>query len=173
MISFVAFLQDIKSNPPAGLYNTTQYSDNYTAGQRSVISTPNTYNLYTITQYNDHQTTGFNAGKETGKADGRAEVTSNPALYNLYTAIQYINNYTAGQQNVLLNPNTHNLYTTSQIQNMAVGDLVLTKNVEGTFTLNYDIEQSTDLQTWTPYQALSLPITNLPTNKAFIRIKAK
>jgi len=80
---------------------------------------------------------------------------------------------TDGINSVLSNPNLWTLYTTSQIQNMAVGDLVLTKNVGGTFTLNYDIEQSTDLQTWAPYQALSLPLTGLPTDKAFVRIKAK
>jgi hypothetical protein len=56
---------------------------------------------------------------------------------------------------------------------MAVGDLVLTKDVAGILTLNYDIEQSTDLQTWTTYEALSLPLTGLPTDKAFVRIKAK
>ena len=109
MINFAAFLQDIKLNPPTGLYTTTQYSDNYTAGQ----------------------------------------------------------------QNVLSNPNTHNLYTTSQIQNMAVGDLVLTRTNGSNLVLNYDIEQSEDLQTWTTYQAYALPLTNLPTNKAFVRIKAK
>jgi hypothetical protein len=65
------------------------------------------------------------------------------------------------------------LYTASQMQAMAIGDLVLTKNANGSFTLNYDVEQSTDLQTWTPYQAMSLPMTNLPTDKAFVRIKAK
>jgi len=80
---------------------------------------------------------------------------------------------TDGINSVLSNPNLWTLYTTSQIQNMAVGDLVLTKNVGGTFTLNYDIEQSTDLQTWTTYAPLSLPLTGLPTDKAFVRIKAK
>jgi hypothetical protein len=80
---------------------------------------------------------------------------------------------TDGINSVLSNPNLWTLYTTSQIQNMAVGDLVLTKDVGGTFTLNYDIEQSSDLQTWTPYQALSLPLNGLPTDKAFVRIKAK
>jgi len=80
---------------------------------------------------------------------------------------------TAGVNSVLSNPNLWTLYTTSQIQNMAVGDLVLTKSVAGTFTLNYDIEQSTDLVTWTTYQALSLPLSGLPTDKAFVRIKAK
>jgi len=65
------------------------------------------------------------------------------------------------------------LYTASQIQSMAIGDLVLTKNTNGSFTLNYDIEQSTDLQTWTTYAPLSLPLTGLPTDKAFVRIKVK
>ena len=81
------------------------------------------------------------------------------------------NNFTAGQQSVIANPSTYNLYTTSQIQNMAIGDVVLTRQVGGGFVLNYDIEQSTDLQTWTPYQALSLPLTDLPAEKAFVRVK--
>jgi hypothetical protein len=80
---------------------------------------------------------------------------------------------TDGINSVLSNPNLWTLYTTSQIQNMAVGDLVLTKDVAGILTLNYDIEQSTDLATWTTYQALSLPLSGLPTDKAFVRIKAK
>jgi uncharacterized repeat protein (TIGR02543 family) len=65
------------------------------------------------------------------------------------------------------------LYTASQMQAMAIGDLVLTKNANGSFTLNYDIEQSSDLQSWLPYQSFNLPLTNLPPDKAFIRIKAK
>ena len=51
--------------------------------------------------------------------------------------------------------------------------MVLTRQVSGGFVLNYDIEQSTDLQTWTTYAPLSLPLTGLPTDKAFVRIKAK
>ena len=65
------------------------------------------------------------------------------------------------------------LYTASQMEATAMGDLVLTKDVGGTFTLNYDIEQSTDLQSWLPYQSFNQQITNLPPDKAFIRIKAK
>ena len=80
---------------------------------------------------------------------------------------------TAGVNSVLSNPNLWTLYTTSQIQNMAVGDLLLSRQVGGGFILNYDIEQSTDLQTWTTYAPLSLPLTGLPTDKAFVRIKAK
>jgi hypothetical protein len=79
--------------------------------------------------------------------------------------------YNTGQQSILSNPNIYSLYNTSQIQNMALGDLVLNRQENGGFVLNYDIEQSTDLQTWTPYEALSLPLTRLPTDKAFVRIK--
>jgi hypothetical protein len=79
----------------------------------------------------------------------------------------------AGIASVTASPNTWSLFTTSQIQNMAVGDLVLNRQESGGFVLNYDIEQSTDLQTWTRYEALSLPLTRLPTDKAFVRIKAK
>ena len=121
--------------------------------------------LFTISQYTDNYTAG--------QTSGRAEVTGFPASYNLYSATQYNDNYNTGKQSVLENPNAFQLYTTSQIQNMAVGDLVLSRQVNGGFVLNYDIEQSTDLQNWTPYQTLSLPLTGLPTDKAFIRIKAK
>jgi len=79
----------------------------------------------------------------------------------------------SGIASVTASPNTWSLFTTSQIQNMAVGDLVLTRQVSGGFVLNYDIEQSTDLQTWTRYEALSLPLNGLPTDKAFVRIRAK
>jgi hypothetical protein len=78
-----------------------------------------------------------------------------------------------GIASVRASPNTWSLFTTSQIQNMTIGDLVLTKEVNGQFVLNYDIEQSEDLRIWSPYQAFALPMTNLPTNKAFVRIKAK
>jgi hypothetical protein len=171
--NFSALTTHWQNNPPTGLYTSSQYSENYTAGQQSVISSPNMYNLYTITQYNDHLTTGFNAGREHGKADGRAEVTSNPSLYNLYSAAQYNDNYNTGRQSILTDPNTYQLYTTSQIQNMALGDLVLSRQENGGFVLNYDIEQSTDLQNWTTYAPLSLPLTGLPADKAFVRIKAK
>jgi hypothetical protein len=77
----------------------------------------------------------------------------------------------SGIASVTASPNTWSLFTTSQIQNMAVDDLVLTRQEGGGFVLNYDIEQSTDLQTWTTYAPLSLPLTGLPTDKAFVRIK--
>jgi hypothetical protein len=79
----------------------------------------------------------------------------------------------AGIANVTASPNTWSLFTTNQIKNMAIGDLLLTRNDNGHFVLNYDIEQSEDLQNWTPYLSYALPMNNLPTDKAFVRIKAK
>jgi len=78
-----------------------------------------------------------------------------------------------GQKQVSDNPNNFGLYTATQMQTLAFGDLVLTKNANGSFILNYDIEQSTDLQNWSTYAPLSTPLTGLPADKAFVRIKAK
>jgi hypothetical protein len=86
-------------------------------------------------------------------------------------------NRAAGQSEgvamVTSSPRTYNLYQASDIQDMTVGGMVLRKSSDNSFTLNYDIEQSEDLQTWRSYQSFTLPITNLPSNKAFIRFKAK
>jgi len=78
----------------------------------------------------------------------------------------------AGIASVTASPNTWSLFTSSQIQNMAIGDLVLTREVNGNFVLNYDIEQSNDLANWTVYSA-NTQIVRLPADKAFVRIKAK
>jgi hypothetical protein len=47
---------------------------------------------------------------------------------------------------------------------------MLTRANKGNLVLSYDIHQSTDLETWTLYQARSMSLTNLPTDKAFVRI---
>ena len=104
------------------------------------------------------------------EAFGNCSVTLVSSVIRQLVANQ-ANNFTAGQQSVIANPNTYGLYTTSQIHYMAMGDLVLTRQESGGFVLNYDIEQSTDLQTWTPYEALSLSLTRLPEDKAFVRIQ--
>ena len=148
-------------------FATTYTGFNLTASQVSFYdaSSPSSvfsaYNLYTSTQNNSNFTAG------------QAAVIADPNSFGLYTATQYTDNFTAGRNDVINSPNSNGLYTTSQIENMAVGDLVLTKDVNGGFVLNYDIEQSADLQTWTIYAPLSLPLTGLPTDKAFVRIKAK
>ncbi|MFZ9794475.1 MAG: leucine-rich repeat domain-containing protein, partial [Gemmataceae bacterium] len=78
-----------------------------------------------------------------------------------------------GINSVISNPNLWTLYTTNQIKAMVMGDLMLTRTNNGQFVLNYDIEQSDNLTTWSPYQGFAMPLTNLPTDKAFVRIKLK
>jgi len=97
-----------------------------------------------------------------GIADGKAVSLGYSPGFNFSALMSYLQSY----------PPT-GLYTASQMQAMAIGDLVLTKNANGSFNLNYDIEKSADLQSWIPYQSLTLSLTNLPPDKAFIRIKAK
>jgi uncharacterized repeat protein (TIGR02543 family) len=123
---------------------------------------------------NDNDSDGLTNYQESvvfGTNPNVAETTS--PVSGLYLQSQYNNNKDIGRMEIIAQPSLYGLYTATQMQNMAFGDVVLTKNANGSFTLNYDIEQSTDLQTWIPYQALSLPMTNLPADKAFIRIKAK
>jgi hypothetical protein len=120
-------------------------SDNYGLAVKSELETLATYSELTSAIEPLATKTQITTAINEGKASGIASVTASP--------------------------NTWSLFTTSQIQNMAVDDLVLTRQEGGGFVLNYDIEQSTDLQTWTTYAPLSLPLTGLPTDKAFVRIK--
>lgn len=105
------------------------------------------------------------------------ENTISLAISNLATKTELTNvveqSRADGINSVLSNPNLWTLYTTNQIKALAIGDLVLTRTNNSEFVLNYDIEQSEDLVNWAPYQGFSMPLTNLPTNKAFVRIKAK
>ena len=115
-----------------------------------------------LTNYQESVTFGTNPNQKDSNADGVEDGQAVSMGYNPTL------NFSA----LIAHPPT-GFYTASQMQAMAFGDLVLTKNANGSFTLNYDIEQSTDLQTWTTYAPLSLPLTGLPTDKAFVRIKAK
>ena len=113
-----------------------------------------------LTNYQEIITYGTNPNQKDSNGDG---VEDGDAVSMGYSPTL---NFSA----LIAHPPT-GLYTANQMQAMAIGDLVLTREVNGNFVLNYDIEQSTDLQNWTPYQALSLPLTGLPTDKAFVRIK--
>jgi hypothetical protein len=78
-----------------------------------------------------------------------------------------------GTSSVLDSPNDWQLYTKDQIQDMSLGNLILQSQPDGAFLLNYEIEQSDDLVTWTPYKSYVEPLTLLPTNKKFLRIRIK
>ena len=114
-----------------------------------------------LTNYQEIITYGTNPNQKDSNGDG---VEDGDAVSMGYSPTL---NFSA----LIAHPPT-GLYTASQMQAMAIGDLVLTREVNGNFVLNYDIQQSEDLQNWTTYQEYALPLTNLPTNKAFVRIKA-
>jgi formylglycine-generating enzyme len=97
-----------------------------------------------------------------GIEDGQAVTLGYSPTFNFSALISHLQSH----------PPT-GLYTASQMQTMAIGDLVLTKNPDGSFVLNYDIEQSTDLQSWSLYQSFDHTLNDLPPDKAFIRIRAK
>jgi len=167
------------ANPKAG-YLFVTWSGASTATTRSITLTMDADKSVTanfiqdggdadgdgLTNYQEIITYGTNSNQKDsnsdGIEDGQAVALGYSPTFNFSALISYLQSH----------PPT-GLYTASQMQAMAIGDLVLTKNVNGSFTLNYDIEKSTDLQTWTPYQAFSMPLTGLPTDKAFVRIKAK
>jgi hypothetical protein len=109
----------------------------------------------------------------TAQARGVTSVTQNPRTYSLYTQSEYQTSQAAGVNSVLASPNAWSLYTAGQIQDMSIGNPLLTKNSSGKFVLNYEIEQSNDLKTWVPYRVKAEELTGLPTDKAFVRIKAK
>jgi len=115
-----------------------------------------------LTNFQESVTYGTNPNLKDSNADGVEDGHAVSLGYNPTL------NFSA----LIAHPPT-GLYTATQMQAMAIGDIVLTKNANGSFTLNYDIEQSTDLQNWSIYAPLSLPLTNLPPDKAFIRIKAR
>ena len=119
-----------------------------------------------LTNYQESITYGTNPNQRDtnsdGVEDGRAVALGYSPTFNFGALTSYWQG----------TPPT-GLYTASQMQAMAIGDLLLTKNANGSFTLNYDIEKSEDLQSWTTYAPLSLNLTNLPPDKAFIRIKPK
>jgi len=154
--------QSVINNPSAyNLYTATQYTSNFNAGKDSILNSPNSNGLYTATEY----TANYNAGKDS--------ILNSPNSNGLYTATEYTANFNAGKDSILNSPNSNGLYTTSQIQYMTVGSLFLTRQASGDFVLNCDLEQSTDLQNWTTYQSFAFPLTGFPSDKAFVRFKAK
>jgi hypothetical protein len=140
-----------------------------------------------LIQMNANKTVTVNFGPDNSDSDGDglsnyqeviifhtnpniAETTSPVA--GLYLASQRQLERTAGQNDVLNNPNYFGLYTSNQILNLGLGGIVLNRNANNQLVLNYQILQSTDLQSWTTYQHNELIISNPPPDKMFLRVQA-
>ena len=102
---------------------------------------------------------------------GIQQVISSPSDYGLFTAQQIQTERTAGQNDVLASPNSFDLYSSNQIHQMGLGGIVLNRNTNREFVLNYQILQSLDLQSWSPYLQQQVVITNAPPEKLFLRFK--
>lgn len=98
-------------------------------------------------------------------------IKTNPPS-GLYSQTQYESQRTNGQNDILNAPNSYNLYTTNQIHNLGLGGIVLNRNTNNQLVLNYQVLQSSDLQSWSPYQQVELVVSNAPSDKMFLRVQA-
>jgi hypothetical protein len=125
-----------------------------------ILAASNNYGLATKTEVGGAVTMGVQ------------QVLSAPSDYNLFTTQQVQNERTAGQNDVLNTPNSFSLYTTNQIHNLGLGGIVLNRNTNNQLVLNYQVLQSSDLQSWSPYQQVELVVSNAPSDKMFLRVQA-
>jgi hypothetical protein len=92
----------------------------------------------------------------------------------IYNQTQYEASRASGRSDVTTSPNAYGLYTPTQIMDLNIGGITIQRSVStGSYTLNYVLEQSTDLQSWSTYRTKTEELTGLPSDKAFIRIHTK
>jgi len=99
---------------------------------------------------------------------------NNPSIAGLYNQVQNEASRASGRSDVTTSPNAYGLYTPTQIMDLNIGGITIQRSVStGSYTLNYVLEQSTDLQSWSTYRTKTEELTGLPSDKAFIRIHTK
>jgi hypothetical protein len=136
----------------------------------SVLQVPFLCNVLGITAGN--LAYEFSTAKTNGFTNGVNAVLINPNQYNLYSSSQLSINVEAGKQSILTNPNAYQLYTSNQIHNLRFGGLMLNKQNDQ-LKLNYEIQQSADLQSWDSYEQHELVLSNVSSNKLFLRLMPK
>lgn len=77
----------------------------------------------------------------------------------------------SGRADVTNNPNIYNLYRTNQIHDLVLGGIMLNRNANNQLILNYQVLESEDLVNWST-NSLQYSVTNSPTNKMFLRVRA-
>jgi hypothetical protein len=71
------------------------------------------------------------------------------------------------------NPERFELEDTNSTVDMKLRGLRLERAGNGAFNMNFDLEMSTDLQTWTPHTSHSVELSVPDQSKAFMRLKVK
>jgi len=119
-----------------------------------------------LSNYDEIYVHGSNPNLQDSNNDGINDGVSVGLGYSPMINFSSLKNY------YLTNPPV-GLYTTNQIIDMNIGKLLLTKNTNNQFILNYDIQHSTNLTVWSIYSSQSVGLSNLPADKAFIRIRTR
>jgi hypothetical protein len=111
-------------------------------------------------------------------ASGREHVTSNPSEFNLFTQSEYNANFTKGitqgRTDVISNPGDFGLFNDTSLADVNLGGVVMRK-LGNAVNLEVQVQTTPDIksQSFTnlPYKHL-LYIDGLPTDKAFLRVRA-
>ena len=100
------------------------------------------------------------------------QAETNSPVAGLYLASQYQANRAGGRNEVLASPNSYGLFNSNQMLDLKFGGMVIGKS-NNQLVLTYQINQSTNLTTWTAYREESLVLSNALADKMFLRLAPK
>ena len=103
---------------------------------------------------------------------GIDQVLADPASYSLATSAEVASSFTAGQDDVLTDPVAYDLYDEASIMEINVATPLLSMtNVENQAEIEFAIESSDDLQTWTVDERILRTVEGQG-DKYFVRVSA-
>ena len=103
---------------------------------------------------------------------GIDQVLADPASYSLATSAEVASSFTAGQDDVLSDPASYDLYDEASIMEVNVATPLLSMtNVENQAEIEFAIESSEDLQTWTVDERILRTVEGQG-DKYFVRVTA-
>ena len=103
---------------------------------------------------------------------GIDQVLADPASYELATSAEVASSFTAGQDDVLSDPASYDLYDEASIMEVNVATPLLSMtNVENQAEIEFAIESSDDLQTWTVNERILRTVEGQG-DKYFVRVTA-
>ncbi len=131
-----------------------------TDGRGDVTGDPASYDLVTQASYN--------AAVATARTDGRGDITGDPASYDLVTQASY-DAMVAERDNAVTERDARP--TLEQVRDGRPGSVLLSVDSEtGSVVLDFTVEESEDLITWTPVAGPGVSQTlTLPEGKRFYR----
>ena len=147
--------------------NQLYYAEGFGDAQRTFLSAnPRVMGHYGQSDYDANRT------------NGQTDVTTNPSAFGLFTQAQYDANNASGQaqgrNDVVSHPSQYGLFNEDSLAEVNLGGVVLRK-VGDAVNLEIQVQTSSDIKTQPftnlPYRHV-LNIDGLPTNKAFLRVRA-